>query len=76
VVFVKLALSPPLSASAAPLLFHPLNNPMALFISVVFFHTFSVSPVIPMDVFTLALFAPAPQPIFTAAVFAKLTLVF
>jgi hypothetical protein len=49
---------------------------MALLVSVVFFHTFSVSPVILMHVFTLTAFAPAPQPSFTAAVFAKLTLVF
>lgn len=42
----------------------------------VFFHTFPVSPVILVYIFTTALFAPTPQPIFAAEPFAKLTLVF
>jgi len=49
---------------------------MVLLISTVFFHTFPVSPVILVYIFTTAFFAPTPQPIFAAEPFAKLTLVF
>jgi len=76
VVFVKLALGPPLSAFAASLLFHAINNPMALLIPIVFFQRLPLSLVTFAGIFTLALFAPITQSIFGFAYFAKLALVF
>jgi len=73
-LFVKLAFRLPLSAFAAPLLFHAINDPMTLLIHIVFSHIPPVSPVTLVAILTLALFAPIAQSIFISAVFAKLTL--
>ena len=73
---VKLALALPLSTSATSLLFDPFNNSMALLISVVFFHTPFISPVILANVLTPTLFTPTLQSILPATVFAKLALIF
>ena len=66
----------PLSASATPLLFHSINNSMDFLIAVVFFYTFSISPVVLVLTIALTFFAPTPQTICAAGLFAELTLVF
>ncbi len=48
---------------------------MILLIPAVSFHTFTVSPVVLMEVFTPALFTPIPQTSFGAGLFVKLILV-
>jgi hypothetical protein len=74
--FVKLALRLPLFASAALLLFHSVNNPVAQLIYRVFPHAFSLSLVVVVGIFMCALLAPTAQLIFAATFYAELAPVF
>jgi hypothetical protein len=76
VPFVELALALPLFASAASLLFHTVNDPMAFLISIVSFHTPPVFPVMPSGGLSHAVFAPILQSIFVFGLFAEFTFVF
>jgi len=72
--FVKLALCLPRLTSTAPLLFHAINNPMALLVCKIFFNPVvseSLAPVI-----TVALFTPFVQVVFSGSFAAKLAPVF
>jgi hypothetical protein len=75
-ILVELPFCLPLLAPATALLFHAVNDPMALFIFEVSSPDLAGLQVIPVLVFTLARFAPVPQTIVENAVFAKLALVF
>lgn len=66
----------PLFASATPLLFHSVNNSMDFRIAVVFSDNLVISPVVFVYTIALAFFAPTPQAIFAAGMFAELTFVF
>jgi len=73
--FVKLTLRLPLLASTAPLLFHTINNPMALLIAEVFSWLAHTSSVTLAGIFTLALSTPITQSIFVSLFLVKLALV-
>jgi hypothetical protein len=73
-LFVKLTLVFPFFAPATFFLFHTINKPVALLISVVFSYSLPDFLVALSFIFILALFTPRRQAIFAAAVFVKLAL--
>ncbi len=75
-VSVEFTLDLPLFASATLLLFHTINNPMTVLISIVFFHITPVFLVTFPGIFSFTLLAPNPQPVLVGETFTKLTFFF
>jgi len=75
-ILTKLTLIFPLFTSTTTLFLNTIDNPMGLFVTVVFFHMPTVFPVISVAILTVALFAPIPQPIFVLMILTKLILAF
>jgi len=75
-MLVILALGLPLFTSTASLLSHTSNDPMKVFIVIVFFHSTSVFLVTFPGISGLTLLAPNPQSVRASAILAKRTLVF
>jgi hypothetical protein len=76
VCFVKVALGLPALAPSTSLLFHPVNNSMALLISIICFQALPLFLVTFSIICPHAVFAIIPQSVFVVTVLAKLTLIF
>jgi len=75
-VFVKLTLGFPALAPSTSLLFHPVNNSMALLISIICFQALPLFLVTLSHICPYAVFAIIPQSVFVLTILAKLNFVF
>ena len=75
-MFVILVLGLPPFASATSFLFHPVNNSMALLISIILFQALPLFLVMLSLICPHAVFAMTPQSVFALNIFAKLNFVF
>ena len=75
-MFVILVLGLPPFASATSFLFHPVNNSMALLISIILFQALPLFLVTLSQICPHAVFAPISQSVFVLTILAKLNLIF